>query len=268
MVKKMLWMVILVLITACSVYVTNGGLSAIDTTPTVYTTTEAPVIVETTEVAVDLTATYEAIGADQGGGACEEATATPIETSTDLPTETATATNAPTTTATVLPTSMPTSTSTVASTATTAATSTIVAATNTPTFTATATSAAVSFSVQTGSPVYMTNFNHPGKGCSWSGVGGQVFDSAGNPLTGYIVKITGKYNSITISSVGVTGMIDATPYGPGSFEIVLGSKAVASTNLLTIQVFDPDGDAVSNPLTFSTYADCSKNLMIINFIQQ
>lgn len=266
MVKKMLWLVILVLITACSVYVTNGGLSATGITPTVITT-EAPVVVETTEVAVDLTATYEASGVDQGGGTCEEATATPIEIATEVPTETVAVTDTPTATATALPTDTPTAIATIASTATTAATSTAVAATNTPTFTPTATSSALSFSVQTGSPVYLANFARPGKGCSWSGVAGQVFDSAGKPLTGYIVKITGKYNSTTINSVGVTGMVNGTPYGPGSFEIVLGLKAVTSTNLLTIQVFEPDGDAVTTPITFSTYADCSKNLMIINFTQ-
>jgi hypothetical protein len=60
-------------------------------------------------------------------------------------------------------------------------------------------------------------------------------------------------------------MVAGSPYGAGGYEIVLGSSAVASIDLLTIQVFDSQGNAVTNPLPFSTSASCTQNLVLINF---
>jgi hypothetical protein len=111
----------------------------------------------------------------------------------------------------------------------------------------------------------MVNFVHTTEGCSWAGVAGQVFSSSGTPISNYIIKINGTYNGSTFSKLGITGMVTGDPYGPGGYEIILGTKAVDSTGLLKIQVFDTNGIAVSDALTFNTYASCTKNLVIINF---
>ena len=37
-------------------------------------------------------------------------------------------------------------------------------------------------------PIYLTNFGN-GHGCHWSGLAGQVFDAAGDPVTGYIARL-------------------------------------------------------------------------------
>jgi hypothetical protein len=275
MIKKMLWLVILVLVTACSVYIMDGGLVIIDPTPTTEPTlcaecTVVPTSVETTQPPLEETPTVEVTLTEAPTDmpietATPEITETvtetvlptdePDATATDLPT--ATATNQPIATATLLPTSTQTPTATF---------TVVPSATATATFTPTTLPA--TFEVQTGSPVYLTNFANTGSGCNWSGVAGQVFDGNGNPLLYYIVKVTGTYNGAALDKVGVTGMAAGKPYGPGSFQIFFSSKAVDSTNALSIQLLDPDGKALTEPYFFNTYSACSKNLAIINFTQK
>ncbi|PKN96390.1 MAG: hypothetical protein CVU43_20950 [Chloroflexi bacterium HGW-Chloroflexi-5] len=87
----------------------------------------------------------------------------------------------------------------------------------------------------------------------------------GAPLTHYILKITGTYNGVSVNQIGLSGLVTNTPYGPGSFEFVLGTTPVDSDDLLTIQVFSPTGTEVLGPVSIDTFASCSKNLQIINF---
>ena len=231
MLNKLLWLTILVTITACTVYVTNGGLDG-----------GQPTVTPTPQIIV--TATPE-----KGTN-----TATPGKTATPVP-PTATI-KPPTATKTTLP---PTATATVKP----------PTATPTATFTATATYTptvpAMTYVVQPATPVFMTNFAHLDAGCNWQGVAGQVFDSTGTPVKNDVVKITGTYNNAAVSLLGVTGMVSGNPYGPGSYEIVLGKTAINSIDLLSIQVFDAAGKALTDPLKFSTSSDCTKNLVVINF---
>ena len=170
---------------------------------------------------------------------------------------------------TVGPTVTSTVEETLAATATEIATSTPTAipptatATAIPSATPTATSVPMAYDVQTTTPVFMTNFAHTDAACNWQGIAGQVFDKSGNTVNNFVIKISGTYNNAALSSLAVTGL--ASVYGPGGYEVVLGTTAIDSTDLLSIQVFDATGKAVTNSLKFSTSSDCSKNLVIINF---
>lgn len=194
------------------------------------------------------------------------ATVTSTEQSTSVPVSTATPSatleNTATATATIQA-----STATITNTPTRTLTSTATS-TNTATSTPTETPVVELFTVQTGSPVFAANFVHPTEACAWQGIAGQVFGADGSPLLNYIIKVTGKYNGKDFTQLGLTGLVANDPYGPGNFEIVLGTIPVESSNLLTIQLFDPTGLEVTNPITISTYASCSKNLEIINFIHK
>jgi hypothetical protein len=189
-----------------------------------------------------------------------EATHTAVFTETAVPTATSELTNTPLATATSE------FTATAAATETATATSTSIP-TNTPTATATATATPNDdlFAVQAGSPVFTANFAHPEVACNWQGVAGQILSKTGAPLQNYILKITGTYNGNAVNQIGLSGLVDNTPYGPGSFEFVLGTTAVDSADLLTIQVFNPQGTEVMGPFSIDTYAACTKNLQIINF---
>ena len=200
-------------------------------------------------------------------------TAIVVDTITPIPTEVTiepsvvpTETSIPTEVATVAPTAtfVPTATSTaLPPTATVVPTETSTSVP--PTATSAATAIVDKFTIQAATPIFMVNFVHTTEACDWQGVAGQIFDASGKPLLNYIVKVVGTYNGIPFNEIGITGMVAGSPYGVGGYEIVLGSSAVASVDLLTIQVFDAQGNPVTNPLPFSTSSSCTQNLVLINF---
>ncbi|MGD0708535.1 MAG: hypothetical protein ABSA51_08780 [Anaerolineaceae bacterium] len=184
-------------------------------------------------------------------------------TNTPQPTNTPTVTQPPTSTNT------PTATNTSEPTKTLTPTNTLQAS-PTPTYTQTPTltpTAVMPYIVQSNSPIAMQNFAHTDLACNWSGVAGQIFDLNGNPAKNLVIHVWGAYNNQPFDSVTLTGYSTAKVYGSGGYEVVLGSTAVASVNQLTIQLYDLNANAVSNPLQFSTFSDCSKNLIVINFNQ-
>jgi hypothetical protein len=68
-----------------------------------------------------------------------------------------------------------------------------------------------------------------------------------------------------INSVVLTGLEVANAYGPGGYEIFLNDKVIGSTKSLLIYLNDLNGNALTSEIEFDTYADCNKNLIIINF---
>ena len=139
----------------------------------------------------------------------------------------------------------------------------------TPTFTASpiiiSTATLLPFKLQSASPVYIKNFNYPDKGCNWLGVAGQVFDVDGNPIDNLVVVIKGRLGEKAISSAMLTGLKEANSYGPGGYEIFLNDKVIGSTKSLLIHINDLNGNALTPEIEFDTFADCKKNLIIINF---
>lgn len=126
------------------------------------------------------------------------------------------------------------------------------------------TEATVLYHVQMGMPMHIANFAHSSAGCQWMSVAGQIFDAAGNPAVNLVVQVSGALGGLPIDQVSMSGV--ALDYGPGGYEIQLSDKGVASTDTLSIQVFNLLGQAVSNPVPFSTYTDCSKAITLINFV--
>jgi len=164
----------------------------------------------------------------------------PLDTDTPIPTATIAATN------TTIPTKVPTET-------------------NIPEPTATP----FPFTLQSGSnPAYIKNFAHPSEGCNWMGIVGRVFDGDGKPLINRIVLVTGKIEGRVVEIAGVTGVPEADIYGPGGFEIQISDHVLASEKTLTIQIFDINGIPISDSIPFVTYADCGKNLIVINFVHR
>jgi len=121
------------------------------------------------------------------------------------------------------------------------------------------------FESQSVTPAYIKNFGHPSEGCDWMGVAGQVFDENMTPLLNSVVLIYGKINGKIFENMGVTGVPEADIYGPGGYEIKISDQVFASKDLLAIQIFDLNGIPISEVVFFETFADCGKNLIIINF---
>jgi hypothetical protein len=115
------------------------------------------------------------------------------------------------------------------------------------------------FVLQPGTPAYLPNFANTSV-CAWMGVAGQVFDLSGNPLVGYRVQLLGS----GIGAVATTG--NKTAYGPGGYEMVVGSAPVATTDVYTVQLLDPNGIPLSFKHSIPTYDNCDQNLIVVNFV--
>ncbi len=265
MIRKILWMLILLIMTACTILYSDGGDIFIDDPTPTSTGCEDCTLEPTSAPTEDVTPDVEPTATEISVTVAPTSTALPTQTlsvtSTLVPTSTKTAVP-PTATHTQIP---PTATKTVLP---PTPTKTAIPPTSTSTaIPPTSTSTAISeiYVVQPATPVFLDNFVHTTEGCAWQGVAGQVFDAAGKPVTNLIIKISGIWNDAGVSLVGVTGMVSGLPYGPGSYEIILGNKALNTVDQLQIQVFKADQTPLTVPLTFSTSADCTKNLVMINF---
>ncbi len=250
MLKKLFWSLVMVTIAACTVLL-GEGFTFPFTLPTATAIVQETEIPFPTVIVVDPTATEIVIPTEEITEIAPTATEVGI-----VPTATlisATATLVP---PTLLP---PTATSVPA-------TPTFTPTAIPPTATSVPTAINEKFTLQPATPIFMSNFAHASTGCAWQGVAGQVFNASGNPVMNYIVKVTGTYNGNPFNQVGFTGMVIGNPYGIGGYEIVLGNSAIASVDLLTIQIFDATGIPVTKPLPFSTSANCTQNLVLINFI--
>lgn len=133
-----------------------------------------------------------------------------------------------------------------------------------PTKTATVDPGTWIYRIQTGSPKYTRNFAHPESACEWSGVAGQVFGPGGAPQTDVVVLVSGDALGTPIDLVGLTGV--STAYGAGAFEVEFPGGPVRTYDTISIQLFDFAGTQLSRPIPFDTYADCTKNLAVINFV--
>lgn len=121
------------------------------------------------------------------------------------------------------------------------------------------------YQLQPGSPAWLPNFIHPEAGCNWLGVAGQAFDAEGNPVTMLVVEVGGILSGNQIQSLSLTGVAPA--YGPSGYEVHLGNRAVDSGSTLWIMLKDLSGKELSNRIYFDTFADCSRNLVLINFVE-
>ena len=97
------------------------------------------------------------------------------------------------------------------------------------------------------------------------GVGGQVLDLQGRPLTGVTVQLSGTLDGKSTILNSLTGT--ARQYGEAGFEFTLEDAPLASTGTLWVRLADQASLPLSGRQFFDTYAECEKNLIIINFKQ-
>ncbi len=104
-----------------------------------------------------------------------------------------------------------------------------------------------------GGPSFTLNFANSA-GCSFQGIGGQVFDVNGEPLNGIRVQVLGQnFENFTVSGSN-------TFYGAGGWEIALDTSVIVSLQT-------PAGTTISPQVTVAFPGDCARNLALVNFIQ-
>jgi len=124
-----------------------------------------------------------------------------------------------------------------------------------------------SFVLRQGSPSAIDGKTfHPDTDCNWSGVAGQATSLSGESVRGLFVQLGGSMpGDDSVDMLAMTGL--APQYGDGGFEFTLADKLVASSGTLWIQLFDQQNLPLSDRISFDTYDDCQKNLIIIYFDQ-
>jgi hypothetical protein len=106
----------------------------------------------------------------------------------------------------------------------------------------------------------------PDSGCSWLGVAGNVYDLQGRPVQGLVVRLGGAYQGKYIKEqFTLTGL--ARSYGESGFEFTIANVPEESYHTLWIQLYDQADIPFSEKIYFDTYADCNRNLILINFRQ-
>lgn len=97
--------------------------------------------------------------------------------------------------------------------------------------------------------------------CNWFGIGGQAYDLGGGPAENLLVHLeTGD-----LMREALTGSQPAI--GPAGYEIVIGDRPAATSGIYDVQLRSVSGAPLSEWLTFDADADCSRNLIVIDFRQ-
>ena len=102
--------------------------------------------------------------------------------------------------------------------------------------------------------------------CNWLGVGGQVFDILGNPLTGIKLRLGG-FSVEEEFEFRYTKSGNSIIFGDSGYEFELGNKPVYSPPVKWVQLIDEEGLPLSAKVHFSTTGHCTQNWIVIDFIQ-
>lgn len=100
------------------------------------------------------------------------------------------------------------------------------------------------------------------RGCQWSSIAGTVIDGNGDPIDGYRVRITDVEEPSRLDVEVFSG--SSTTRGPGSFELSLSSEP--QDRRYTVQLFDEDGEPVSDPFLIFTRDSCAANVAVVSFV--
>lgn len=97
------------------------------------------------------------------------------------------------------------------------------------------------------------------------GVGGQTFDTDGNPVKFIVVEVGGELVGNEVSMLSLTGSVPA--YGPAGYEFTLASAPIGTSGTLWLQLYDLEGNPLSERVFIDTHSSCDRNLVIVNFIK-
>ena len=112
-----------------------------------------------------------------------------------------------------------------------------------------------------------SGLHHPEAGCNWLGVAGIVLDKNKAHHIYLTVILTGTLNGHSINQITVSGAAAPTYSAASGFEFVLGSAPRDSKGTLYLQLRDQGGVPLSENIYINTYADCSKNMVWVQFKQ-
>ncbi len=107
------------------------------------------------------------------------------------------------------------------------------------------------------------NLYDASRGCGWMGVAGRVVDEQNRPVTGIRVWLRGTLDGKRVDMTSLTGT--AAQYGPSGYEFTIANQPIASRGLLSVRLLDQANLPLSERVVFDTFAECEKNLILIDF---
>jgi hypothetical protein len=99
------------------------------------------------------------------------------------------------------------------------------------------------------------------EGCDYLAIAGQVFDAAGDPLTGIPVVVEG--DEFFEGQLAFSG--NAPDYGPSGYEVYLNDSPYEGE--FTVKLVSETGFALSEEVVVRTHDSCDENVVIVNFVQ-
>lgn len=106
--------------------------------------------------------------------------------------------------------------------------------------------------------IFTTNFANTA-GCSWQGIGGQVFDMQGFPLTQVRVHVFG--GGVDLYTASGTN----TLYGQSGWEVPLSN--ITNNNTYIVELQTAQGTIISPQIQVTFRNNCAENLALVNFQQ-
>ena len=119
------------------------------------------------------------------------------------------------------------------------------------------------FGLLAGTPLGMANIARTEEGCNWLGIGGQVLDREGMPVLYLVVEVGGTMGEAHIFELALTG--SEVVFGPGGFVVKVADRPIESDGTLWVQVFDLAGVPQTRKIYLTSYSDCARNLILVNF---
>ena len=107
------------------------------------------------------------------------------------------------------------------------------------------------------------NLYDASRGCGWMGVAGRVVDEQNRPVTGIRVWLRGTLDGKRVDMTSLTGT--AAQYGPSGYEFTIANQPLESRGSLSVRLLDQANLPLSERVVFDTFADCEKNLILIDF---
>ncbi|MDY6872422.1 MAG: hypothetical protein SVR81_00430 [Chloroflexota bacterium] len=134
-----------------------------------------------------------------------------------------------------------------------------------PTITPTPTLEPMPFTLE-GEPETLTSdLLRPGLGCDVLIIAGQVKDLKDDPIKNLTLHLFGELGGFEIDLYRIAG--SEPTYGESGYEFLLEGLVVESEDTLYIQLVDTNDIPFSRPYAVQTFAECQKNLILINFKQ-
>ena len=130
-----------------------------------------------------------------------------------------------------------------------------------PTPKPTATRSQFTYTLQPGSPTYLSNFLN-NQGCNWFGIVGRVFASDGSPVINLTVHLDGP--DLSVDALTGSG---PSVLGPGGYQIPLSDHPQTTTDLYHVELRSNTGTPQSDNYSIPTFGDCLKNAVMVNFVQ-